>query len=123
MILGVGVDIIKVERFLHWKENYALSSRFFAKDELEYIYSKGSNAHLSFASHFAAKEAYGKALGRGLKGMRLSDISVLACSDGSPHLVLKGTAKLYFEKIQASFAHLSLSHEKDNAVALVVLEK
>ena len=122
MVLGVGVDIIKVERFFSWVENYSLAQRFFVKDEIEYIYSKGKNAPLSFASHFAAKEAYGKALGRGLKGMALRDISVLECG-GKPHLVLSGNARIFFESCGASFAHLSLSHERDNAIALVVLEK
>ena len=121
MILGIGVDIIKTSRVLVWKDNKRLAMRFFSKEELDYIYSKGELAHLSFASHFAAKEAYGKALGVGLKGMKLKDISV-HFFEGRPVLRLKNNAKMIFEAKGGRYIHLSLSHEKENAVAFVVIE-
>ena len=121
MILGVGVDIIKTSRFLSWEKDEKLALRFFARDELDYIYSKKDLAHLSFASHFAAKEAYGKALGIGLSKMTLKDISVYFYS-GKPMLNLKNTAKAIFENIGGKAIHVSLSHEKENAIAFVILE-
>jgi len=121
MILGVGVDIVKTSRFVHWLEKPLLGKRFFIKEELDYIYSKGKEAHISFASHFAAKEAFGKALGCGLAGIRLKDISVRFLQQ-KPSLFLRGSAKSLFEKRGGKHTHLSLSHEKDNAIALVVIE-
>ena len=83
MILGIGVDIIKVSRFESWLRNRGLAARFFVCEELDYIYSQKQQAILSFASHYAAKEAYGKALGRGLSGMCLKDIAVIM-KNGKP---------------------------------------
>ena len=122
MILGIGVDIVKTSRFLAWEKNEKISSRFFIKEELDYIYSRGEKvAHLSFASHFAAKEAFGKALGVGLKGMKLKDISVYSVK-GVPTLRLENNAKIIFENKGGKAIHLSLSHEKENAIAFVVIE-
>ena len=121
MILGVGVDIVKTSRFLSWEKDEKLILRFFAKEEADYICSKKTLAHLSLASHFAAKEAYGKALGVGLKGMKLKDISV-HFFEGRPVLRLKDNAKMIFEAKGGRYIHLSLSHEKENAVAFVVIE-
>ena len=121
MILGIGVDIIKVSRFESWLRNRGLAARFFVCEELDYIYSQKQQAILSFASHYAAKEAYGKALGRGLSGMCLKDIAVIM-KNGKPSLVLQGSAKLFFQEINAKYCHVSLSHETDNAVALVIIE-
>ena len=121
MILGVGVDIVKTSRFLSWEKDEKLLLRFFAKEEADYICSKKTLAHLSLASHFAAKEAYGKALGCGLKGMALKDISVYF-DEGKPKLKLENNAKTLFEKIGGNVIHLSLSHERDNAIAFVILE-
>lgn len=121
MILGIGVDLVKTARFLTWTKDKKLSTRFFAKEELDYIYSKGKLAHLSFASHFAAKEAYGKALGYGLRGIALKDISVYF-DEGKPKLKLENNAKILFENIGGNIIHLSLSHERDNAMAFVILE-
>ena len=121
MILGIGVDIIKTSRFLHWKKDKKLGCRFFTKEELNYIYGRGELAHLSFASHFAAKEAYGKALGVGLRGMKLKDISVYFV-EGRPMLRLENNAKAIFEDRGGKTVHLSLSHEKENAIAFVIIE-
>lgn len=121
MILGIGVDIIKTYRFLRWEKDRKLSTRFFAIDELDYIYSREKLAYLSFASHFAAKEAYGKAMGVGLKGMRLKDISV-HFFEGRPLLRLENNAKAIFEASGAKAVHLSLSHEKECAIAFVIIE-
>ena len=121
MILGVGVDIVKTSRFLTWEKNEKLALRFFKKEEVDYIYSKGNLAHLSFASHFAAKEAYSKALGTGFRGIALKDISVCFV-EGRPVLKLENSAKEPFKSKGGKHIHLSLSHEKENAIAFVVLE-
>ena len=121
MILGIGIDIIKTSRFLKWEEDRKLALRFFVTKELDYIYSKGKLAHLSFASHFAAKEAYSKAIGTGFKGMALKDISVCFV-EGKPTLKLENNAKVVFEAKGGKSIHLSLSHERDNAIAFVVIE-
>ncbi len=74
------------------------------------------------AARFAAKEAFGKALGTGLKGIVLKDIMVENKHNGQPVIVLFESARLALEKSGAAKIHVSLTHETDNAVAMIVLE-
>ena len=122
MICGIGVDIVHVRRMEKWRKNPGLPERFFHPDELAAAISRGTSAELSMAVRFAAKEAFGKALGTGLKGIVLKDILVINHHNGQPGIVVFGTAKEAFEKSGANKIHLSLTHERDNAVAMVVLE-
>jgi len=121
MITGIGIDIVDIRRMERWKNNLKLLEKYFNSDELAYILSQ-KNA-LSLAARFAAKEAFGKALGTGLTNLALKDIMVVNQENGKPELRLTGTAQCAMEKTGADKAHISLSHERDNAVALVILER
>lgn len=122
MITGVGIDLVEVKRMEKWLDNKKLLERFFRCDEIEYVLSRGKSASLSLAARFAAKEAFGKALGTGLSDISLKDISVINKRSGKPELKLTGTAQKAFEKSGAVKTHISLSHERDNAAAMVILE-
>jgi len=122
MITGVGIDLVEVKRMEKWLNNEKLLQRFFNCDEIEYVLSRGKSASLSLAARFAAKEAFGKALGTGLSDISLRDISVLNKTRGKPELKLTGTAQKAFEKSGAVKMHISLSHERENAAAMVILE-
>ncbi|MGI5172367.1 holo-ACP synthase [Treponema sp. OMZ 840] len=123
MITGCGIDIVNVERFSGWLENPPLVRRFFHPDESRYINAFGSQkAAESLAVRFAAKEAFGKALGTGLSGFKLSDICVDKDAAGKPVMRLSGAAAELLKKNGANRIHLSLSHEKHYAVAQVILE-
>lgn len=123
MIFGCGIDIVYTERFMSWIENPPLMRRFFHSDELKDvpILHKGKAAQ-SLAVRFAAKEAFGKALGTGLAGLNLADICVTKDKTGKPFLCLYGRAQSLLKKYGIDFVHLSLSHEKCYAVAQVILE-
>ena len=123
MIIGCGIDIVNTERFVHWVENPALVKRFFHPDELcdLPVLSKQKAAE-SLAVRFAAKEAFGKALGTGLCGFNLTDVCVAKDEAGKPFLRLYGGAEKLLKKSGIGFVHLSLSHEKCYAVAQVILE-
>ena len=84
--------------------------------------SRGAGANISLAARFAAKEAFGKALGTGLEGIALKDIFVVNLRNGQPEIRVSGTAEAALKKNGADIIHLSLTHETDNAVAMVVLE-
>ncbi|MCL2007619.1 MAG: holo-ACP synthase [Treponema sp.] len=122
MIAGIGIDMVDVRRMTKWMHKPALMERYFNPSEIADIKAKGEGASAGLAARFAAKEAYGKALGSGLAGITLKDITVKSGLNGEPRLLLTGTALAAFERKGASFIHLSLSHEKDNAIAIVVLE-
>jgi holo-[acyl-carrier protein] synthase len=122
VILGIGVDVVHVRRIAHWLSVPGLPQRFFHPDELVSAMSRGHAAALSLAARFAAKEAFGKAVGTGLRGIQLTDIRVVNNHNGRPEMILYGTAQEKFRALGCSSIHLSLTHESDNAIAMVVLE-
>lgn len=125
MIYGIGIDIVKVERLEKWlseKNAQNLVERFFHKTELEAALANRKSAALRLAARFAAKEAFGKALGTGLKGIKLKDICVKTSHNGKPELLLFGTAQVAMEKVGVKKVFVSLSHEREVAIGIVVLE-
>ena len=122
MILGIGIDMVEGRRLERWRARPGLLERYFHPDELAYALAAGPGAALSLAARFAAKEAFGKALGTGLAGMALADIAVENAPAGRPELRLYRTALAALEKSGARRAHLSLAHEGGLAVAMVALE-
>jgi len=122
MIAGIGVDVIHVNRMERWRKLPGLLERYFHPDELSAAMAKGSGIELSLAARFAAKEAFGKALGTGLAGIVLKDIMVKNRHNGQPEIIVFGTALDALKQSGAAHIHLSLTHERDNAIAMVVLE-
>ena len=72
-----------------------------------------------YAARFAAKEAFSKALGTGIKGFSLTEIEIREDDNGKPYFVLSGRAAKLAEGLSL---HLSMSHEREEAVAMVVAE-
>jgi len=105
-----------------WLEVPGLPERYFHQDELSASLEKGELAGQSLAARFAAKEAFGKALGTGLAGIDLRDIMVVNNRKGKPDIIVTGTALAALGQNGADTVHLSISHERENAVAVVILE-
>ncbi len=126
MIYGIGTDIAKVSRFERWLQNDALISRFFAVEEY-FTGSFDKNPSVAcqhYASRFAAKEAFAKALGTGFVGLTLKDFWVIKNEEGKPSFAFgEATEKVLAQRVGACKVHLSLSHEKEYATAFVVIEK
>jgi holo-[acyl-carrier protein] synthase len=125
MIYGVGIDLVensRMERIIgKWGPKFL--NRIFSEGEMEYC---GRHAHSSthYGARFAAKESFLKALGIGLgMGVKLSDIEVVSDKNGKPLLALSGEAKSQIEKRKITKIHLSLTHTKQYASAIVLLEK
>ncbi len=119
--LGIGVDIVSVERvkllWVRYKKRFEL--KVFTPQEIKYAFKKKAPFQ-SLAGFFAAKEAYYKALG-GYSGFSFKEIEVLK-KNGVPVLHLKGNALAALNKKGAKETLLSISHEKDYAVAVVMLK-
>ena len=122
MITGIGIDIVQINRMESWINNPKLTQRYFHPDELVYISSRLNSAAQTLAARFAAKEAFGKALGTGLKGIALKDILTINNENGKPELKLSGSALNMFNKSGSKNVHVSLSHEKETAIAMIILE-
>lgn len=123
MILGIGTDIIRVERITKViANNERFIHKVFTSHEIAYCSSKASPA-LSYAVRFAAKEAVMKALTTGWDGVvNWQDIEVSNDDGGCPRLNFYGATKDLIELRKVVKAHLSLSHEKEFAIAFVILE-
>ena len=97
MIIGVGIDVVHVERIRRWRNIEGLYDRFFHPEELASALPRGEVGILSLAARFAAKEAFGKAIGSGLRHFALRDIAVLNDSHGKPFMMLTGAAEAAFQ--------------------------
>ena len=117
MIIGIGCDLAEVSRIKR-----ALGMKGFAQCEQDYCMARGAQAYASFAARFAAKEAFVKAVGTGLRGGRLTEIEVINDALGRPQLVLYGYFKDYAKGLGTEKIHLTLSHTKELAMAQVILE-
>lgn len=122
MIKGLGIDIVHVQRIQRWILVPGLVERFFHPEEIGAAQSRGSGCALSLAARFAAKEAFGKAMGTGLARIKLKDILVRNNHNGQPFIILEGSALKRFEASGGGLVHCSLTHEGDNAVAVVLIE-
>jgi holo-[acyl-carrier protein] synthase len=124
MILGIGTDIVDIERFeTACRRRPRILDRIFTPGEREHC-EKKKDPYPSLAVRFAAKEACMKALGTGWgQGVGFRDIEVAGGTDEPPQLGLHGEAKARLAAAGGTNAHLSLSHDRGLALAFVIIEK
>jgi holo-[acyl-carrier protein] synthase len=121
MTIGIGTDIIEVERVARAISQEAFKKKVFSEREIAYCESQKKDE--SFAGRFAAKEAFFKALGTGWRdGMGITEVEILNDHLGKPEIHLSGKAKEVFEQKGGTHVHLSISHIKTQAIAFVILE-
>ncbi len=124
MILGMGLDIVENERIARSWERFGnrFAERILTTKEIQANTGKGfSPSYL--ASRFAAKEAAVKALGTGFaQGITFRHMQIDSAPSGKPEIAFLGVAEHTFRQIGGQIAHLSLSHGRDNSVAVVILE-
>lgn len=123
MIIGIGIDIIKVERIkIAMTRTAGFEETVFAPEEIEYCQSKARAAE-HFAARFAAKEAIMKALGTGWSGgIRFRDIVVMNHENGRPYVEIREPTRSLIPDLPNMKIWISLSHDTDTAVAHAVLE-
>lgn len=124
MIFGTGIDMIETERVAEKiaKEN-GFREYLFTPDEITYCESKTFKFE-HYAARFAAKEALLKALGTGFAGgVTLNEVEVIHADSGKPEFnFIRETALLIASK-NFKQIHLTISHLKHIACAMVVIEK
>jgi holo-[acyl-carrier protein] synthase len=123
MISGIGTDIVAIERFQRFVDtNSAVLVRIFTESERTLCSARKDSASC-FAARFAAKEAFLKALGTGLRdGISWQDLEITLNELGKPELLISGQAREIFTKQGLKNTFVSLSHDGGNAIAMVVLE-
>ena len=92
MIRGIGVDICQVSRMESISLDSSFAKRFFSLEEQEYLQDKGISFTQSLAGMYAAKEAFAKALGSGVRAFALQEVEVLHSPDGQPYYSISGKA-------------------------------
>ena len=124
MIYGIGTDIAAVARLtnMHERHGTAAADKLLAPDEMADFEAAADKGRF-LAKRFAAKEAFGKALGTGVRApATLPAIAVVHDELGKPVFRFSGELEALL-RIKALTAHLSISDEHDYAVAFVILEQ
>lgn len=125
MIIGLGVDLCSISRMQRaiWSPYFV--RRIFRASEISYADGKG-NDHAraaSYASAFAAREAFAKASGMTLYQLALGSAICLERDGGVPRLVVPAALDPELAEGLEKRVWVTLSHEGDYAVAVVVIEK
>jgi holo-[acyl-carrier protein] synthase len=121
-IYGIGTDIAKVARVRATMERFPerFRSRVFTKSEVAFCEGL-ADKYPSYAGRFAAKEAFSKALGTGLRGaVGWTEIEVVDNERSRPTIRAHGRAAII---LGTRRVHLSISHLDDYATATVVIEE
>ena len=125
-IFGIGTDIVNIKRIEQSlkKHKFAFKNKIFSKKEISYC-ERRKNPSAFYAKRFAAKEAFSKALGTGIrKGVNLKNIEITNNVYGKPSISLKGNLANYLKnkvKSKKYDIHLSLSDDKPWAQATVII--
>lgn len=125
MIFGVGIDIVKIDRIekSYKKFGEEFAKRILTAAEMQRL-TQTSKIYSFLAKHFAAKEAFVKALGTGFRqGVTLQQIQIEKSLHGQPQIVAFAAAKNFLDENAIKHIHLSLTDEVEYAAAVVVLEK
>jgi holo-[acyl-carrier protein] synthase len=125
MIYGIGTDIVSIRRMqdLHARFGGRLAERVLSAEELD-DYARAASKNTFLAKRFAAKEAFAKAAGTGMRTpVHFGAIGVTHDGLGRPGLAFGAELSSWLERRGVGAAHLSVSDDTDYAVAYVVLEK
>lgn len=122
MIVGIGCDIIEIERIARAIKSESFIRRVFTAEEAAYCQRRGQQAAASFAARLAAKEAVLKALGTGLREGSLQEIAVDNDGLGKPLVQLSGHFAMLAKQLGVKNIQISLSHSRELATAYVIME-
>lgn len=113
----IGIDIVKVSRISKLMEKERFLSRVFSQNEIEYFKEKGMKTE-TIAGSFAAKEAVSKAFGTGIGKLSFKDIEIMRDKNGKPKCILSNKGSQLAGSLGFSDVLISISHEKEYAVAV-----
>ena len=125
MIHGIGTDFVEVSRIdkilQRWGDRFI--GKVYTNNEIDYCKDKAFPA-MHYAARFAAKESFLKSLGIGLgMGVKLKEIEVINNAQGCPILKIHERIKDNLDKLGITAMHISITHTRQHAHAIVILEK
>ena len=121
MIIGIGNDIIEIERIEKAILKEGFKNKVYTQRELENIKKRGNRAE-TYAGVFSAKEAISKAIGTGVREFSLTDLEILNDDLGKPYVVVSERLdKIIKSKKENYQIEISISHSKKYATAMAVI--
>lgn len=118
MIVGIGTDMVEIERIQKACENIHFFERVFTEKEREL----GKKNISTLAGNFAVKESVVKAFGTGFRGIEFQEIEVLRDLLGKPYIILYGKAEEKQKELGINQLYVSITNTKQYAMAFVVGE-
>ena len=125
MVVGSGIDLIETHRIQQSIERYGdrFLQRIYTPGEIAYCKAKVRTSAESYAARFAAKEAAAKALGTGIsRGVTWLEIEVRRLPGQPPQVHLTGRAASRAQKMGVRHISLSITHSRELAMAMVLME-
>ena len=121
MIVGIGNDIIEIERIEKAISKEGFKDKIYTQRELENIKKRGNRAE-TYAGIFSAKEAISKAIGTGVREFSLTDLEILNDDLGKPYVVVSEKLdKIIKSKKEDYQIEISISHSKKYAIAMAII--
>ena len=121
MIVGIGNDIIEIERIEKAISKESFKDKIYTQRELENIKKRGNRAE-TYAGVFSAKEAISKAIGTGVREFSLTDLEILNDDLGKPYVVVSEKLdKIIKSKKKDYQIEISISHSKKYATAVAIV--
>ena len=121
MIVGIGNDIIEIERIEKAISKEGFKNKVYTQRELENIEKRGNRTE-TYAGIFSAKEAISKAIGTGVRGFSLTDLEILNDDLGKPYVVISEKLdKILKAKKEDYQIEISISHSKKYATAMAII--
>ncbi len=121
MIVGIGNDIIEIERIEKAISKEGFKNKIYTQRELENIKKRGNRAE-TYAGVFSAKEAISKAIGTGVREFSLTDLEILNDDLGKPYVVVSEKLdKIIKSKKDDYQIEISISHSKKYATAMAII--
>ena len=121
MIVGIGNDIIEIERIEKAISKEGFKNKIYTQRELKNIEKRGNRTE-TYAGIFSAKEAISKAIGTGVREFSLTDLEILNDDLGKPYVVVSERLdKIIKSKKENYQIEISISHSKKYAIAMVII--
>ena len=121
MIVGIGNDIIEIERIEKAILKEGFKNKVYTQKELENIEKRGNRTE-TYAGIFSAKEAISKAIGTGVREFSLIDLEILNNDLGKPYVVVSEKLdKILKNKKEDYQIEISISHSKKYATAMAII--
>lgn len=115
--MNIGIDLVEIKRICRSIEIPGFIEKVYSPQEIQIYRNRKENPEV-LAGRFCVKEAFGKALGTGVRNFELDEVSTLNDELGRPYLVLTGNAKKLLDGRNVS---VSITHTKEYAQAAVII--